>query len=64
MPSNQVIFRVNIEESLRDRLKLLSIKMGITMGDLVSRLSGSSETIADLEEIYGLSSPAPKGKKS
>ena len=64
MPSNQVIFRVNIDESLRDRLKLLSVKMGITMGELISRLSDSSETIADLEETYGLSSPAPKGKKS
>lgn len=58
---SSVIFRVNLDEEFKNRLKLLSVKMGVPMGDLVSRLATTTETIADLEIEYGLA-PA-KGKK-
>jgi hypothetical protein len=60
--AESVIFRVNVAPEFRARLKLLSVRMGVTMGELVSRLSDSTETITELEEKYGLTQQA-KGKK-
>ena len=59
MPES-VVFRVNVTPEFRARLKLLSVRMGVPMGDLVSRLAVSNESIADLEEAYGLQSPDTK----
>lgn len=50
--SSAVVMRVMVDESYRSRLKLLSVAMGVSMGDLVQRISQSEETLDQLEQQF------------
>lgn len=50
-----VVMRVMVEEDFRQRLKVVSVALGISMGDLVQRMATSGETIGDLEKLCGIS---------
>lgn len=49
-----VSMRVLVDVDYRSRLRLLSVAMGLSMGELVQRISQTKETIEELEQEYCL----------
>lgn len=44
-----VMLRVEVSETLRNRLKAQSARMGVTMGELVEKLADEPVTLRELE---------------
>ncbi|MBD2019287.1 hypothetical protein H6F43_03705 [Leptolyngbya sp. FACHB-36] len=49
-PDPIIKLQVDMPKSLRSRLKTLSVKLGITMGDLVIKLISETRTLQQLEQ--------------
>jgi hypothetical protein len=47
-----VKMRVDVDEEFRNRIKSLAYRMGLTMGELIERLSLSDDSLNDLERQY------------
>ena len=48
----KVKLRVDVDPEFRNRIKALSFRMGITMGELIEKLALSEDSLPKLEATY------------